>query len=182
MRKSSISIIVIYSLTIILLTSCECDRKIDFQDSTVSTRYNLGSTFISNGQQFKVTQFFWANGNPSPDGFIEVEDQSTGNIGSGGSRNNLEINNSNLELQINQTIQSIKIDVGHWGGNMNLKINGDLKNFDSVGSINGSIIGGVNVSTNGSKDNPGLWKFIGSINEFEIGGQEFYVDNICIKK
>ncbi len=74
------------------------------------------------------------------------------------------------------------------GGNVNLGINGDFRNVNDPADLNGLIIGGCEVFVTGipifggdSQGTVEITPLVGTtINVFGVGGQEFYIDDICI--
>lgn len=156
----------------------ECARQTGFEPLTNGTQYTtLNTTFSSDMIDFKTVQFIWSNGSPSPSGYAEVQD----NQNAGGTGHDIWTNNMNIEIVLPIPANSISFDAGHYGGNMNLSINGSLQNFNDVTTINNTTLGGVTIVAAGSKNNPGKWEFEGEINSFHVGGQEFVMDNVCIK-
>ena len=76
---------------------------------------------------------------------------------------------------------------GEYGGNLNLRINNDFRNFRNFADVHGTTIGGVNVNvlSGGNGNDSGKIKFTGTIQDqgnwghLAIGGQEFWIDDLC---
>ena len=153
-----------------------CEVLIQFEDLVVGTNYGLGDVFTSNSLDFTVVQFIWGNNLPSPNGNVTVSNQQS----SGGTGNDISISNVSVSPALPAGTVKITLNAGTYGGNMNLKINGDFINFNDVATINSSTLGGVTVTASGSQNTPGIWTLEGSVTSLEIGGQEFWIDNICI--
>ncbi len=148
-----------------------------FEDLALGTVYHVGDTFASNGLNFAVRQFVWADGTPTAAGFIEVENGGL----AGGVGQELEVNNSNLEVVLAAAVDGLRFRFGEYGGNLNIAINGDFRNFANLADIDGLVIGGVNISVlNGFGNDRGGVRAVGAINTFAVGGQEFYVDDLCL--
>ena len=104
-----------------------------------------------------------------------------------GDSNVLRTNKATLHFINTGPLLPVKISFDYldMGGGNNLSVNGDLYS----GELNKapSTLGDVNVSvsstpiTSPAKGNKGIITLIGSIKEFKIGGQEFYVDNLCFE-
>jgi len=155
-------------------TAVQCTS---FEDLALGTVYHVGDTFASNGLNFAVRQFVWADGTPTATGFVEVENGGR----AGGAGQELEVNNSNLEVVLAAAVDGLRFRFGEYGGNLNIAINGDFRNFANLADIDGLVIGGVNVSVlNGFGNDSGGVRAVGAINTFAVGGQEFYVDDLCI--
>ena len=70
---------------------------------------------------------------------------------------------------------------GKSGGDINLEINGDFRNFENFSEINTSTIGGCTIEvTNGLGNDAGTVKVTGTVTQFAVGGQELVIDDICI--
>jgi hypothetical protein len=77
-------------------------------------------------------------------------------------------------------LSSLTFRFGEYGGNLNIEINGDFRNFQNFSDLNGLTIGGANVSvTNGFGNDIGEVTISGTIDSFSIGGQELWVDDFC---
>ncbi len=179
------NMVLIVAITFLaMLHSCEtpyespCDgTKVTFEDLSIGTSYNLGDVFTSDGVSFTVVQFIWGNGNPSPSGTVTVSDQQL----SGGSGNDIFISNVSVKPTLPAGTTKITFNAGTYGGNMNLKVNGDFLNFNDIATISSTTLGGVLITATGSQGAPGTWTLEGNITSFEVGGQEFWVDNLCIE-
>jgi hypothetical protein len=72
------------------------------------------------------------------------------------------------------------------GGNINFGVNGDFRNVADISTLNGAVIGGCNIMVTRTNI-PGGYRGIVEINpppgvmidRFGVGGQEFYVDDVC---
>jgi hypothetical protein len=94
----------------------------------------------------------------------------------GGSGQEIQVNNILLEFDFGGSVPGLGLRFGEYGGNLNLRINGEFKNFLDFVDLNGATIGGVSgwvVSAVGNVRN-GVG-FIGTIDDFAIGGQELWM-------
>jgi hypothetical protein len=98
-----------------------------------------------------------------------------------------------LWFDFGKTEYAFIIRFGEYGGNLNIAINGDFRNFNNFADINMSSIGGVAVEVTGGLGNdtglvlldgvinrvtltpPGL--DTGGVTNFIIGGQELAIDS-----
>jgi hypothetical protein len=164
----------LFSFAGIGLASASHAVVLDFEDLTFGTSYLVGNTFNTSGVDVAVRPFTFSNGTLYSGGFTEVENGGL----AGGSGNELEVNNVLLSFLFGST-NGLSLDFGEYGGNLNLLINGDFRNFNTFSDIDGLNIGGVGVSVvNGFGNDIGSLSFSGIINEFAIGGQELWIDNI----
>ena len=164
------------------LASC-----VEFEDLTLGHIYNVGDTFMvrdgfgNPAYDVKAIDFVWASGTATSAGKAEVENGGlAGHLG-----HEVEVNNISLEFTpIPGTIpHGVSLLFGEYGGNLNLSVNGvSIVNFDNFKDIDGSVIGGatIKVISGGLGNDKGEIHIIGSITKFLLGGQEFYIDHICL--
>jgi len=148
---------------------------INFEDLTLSTTYNVGDTFNTSGIPITVKQFQWKDGTWYTGGYTQV----TNGGYAGASGNEMLVNNVNLDFGFSAPPEGLSLLFGEYGGNCNIEINGDFRNFENFVDINGLAIGGVNVTVvNGLGNDKGTLDLAGTINQFAIGGQEFAIDDV----
>jgi hypothetical protein len=149
----------------------------EFESLTLATQYFVGDTFSDGGVDFTVGEFTWGNGTPTASGFTAVDDQGL----AGGSGQDMQVNNVNLIMDFGGAVDGLTLRFGEYGGNLNININGDFRNFDLMSDLNGlTPIGGVNVSVIGGMGNDtGVVDLQGNINFFSLGGQELWIDEVC---
>lgn len=168
-----------------LIDSC-C---VHFENPRLGTKYKVRDKFKDSCAKITVQAFQWSNSKWTNNGFAKV-----GNAGrAGGSNQEIEINNINLAFDFNTSCKSLSFLFGEYGGNLNIGINGDFRNFENFADINGTTIGGVNVSVvNGFGNDKGVLKLSGKIIKSKftlgkkdvwasiiIGGQELWIDDVC---
>ncbi len=152
-------------------------RCIDFEDLALGTIYTVGISFHPSGYTVTGKDFQWSNGIWTNNGYAKVDNV----VKAGGSGKDMQVNNINLDFNFGGAIKELRFRFGEYGGNLNIDINGDFKNFNNFVDIKGTTIGGVNVSvTNGLGNDKGEVKLTGgTINSFAVGGQELWLDDIC---
>ncbi|MGC9384444.1 MAG: hypothetical protein ACP5D6_07595 [Kosmotogaceae bacterium] len=176
MKKLSVVIVLVFVL--FLLSGCPWLflKCLEFEGLTVGTKYYVGDSFNESFTQVTAETFYYYGGGSTNNGYAEV--QAVGMAG--GSGKEIWTNNVNLEFKFPSVLSSLKLNYGYYGGNVNIEINGALKNETDIISFNGSIISGVTVSV--SDPVQGILTLQGTINSFSIGGQEFVIDHFCPKK
>ena len=158
----------------ILFTGC-C---IKFSDQTTGTNFNVGAVITSCDTEIMVEQFQWGNGTWTSSGNARIDDRNYAK----GSGNDLNARNVNLNFQYDHPLDKITFKFGELGGNINIKINGDFQNIADLISLNGNSIGNTQVTINANQVGNNWYgeaRLEGAINEFVIGGQELWLDNIC---
>ncbi|OEU73404.1 MAG: hypothetical protein BA869_02215, partial [Desulfuromonadales bacterium C00003107] len=149
---------------------------VDFEDLSIGAMYYVGDAFTDSGAKITVQPFQWGDGQWTQGGFAEV-----GNAGdAGGAGNEVLVNNVNLGFDFGSPCGGLSLLFGEYGGNLNIEINGDFRNFEDFAGINGTVVGNVSVTVvNGPDDYRGRLELSGTINSFAIGGQELLIDHIC---
>lgn len=148
--------------------------NVDFEDLTLGTMYAVGSSFTTGGVMVTNQTFTWSSGTPATSGFSQVENGGL----AGGSGQEMEVNNVLLDFAIAPTT-SLTMNFGEYGGNLNILVNGDFRNFGDFADINMMTIGGVDVAvTNGNGNDRGVLTLTGAITNFAIGGQELWIDDL----
>jgi hypothetical protein len=149
-----------------------------FNDLAPDTTYNVGSTIATGGKTVKVEQFQWANGTWSSTGHAKVD--SVGYAGGSGSE--LRANNVNFNFQLDYPLSKLTFKFADYGGNENIKVNNDFRNVSNFLGLNNTTIGGVNVTVTAVQNVSsirGEMVLQGPINGFTVGGQEFWIDEVC---
>jgi hypothetical protein len=143
---------------------------------SLGTTYHVGDTFVDAGAVITAHPFVWSNGTPFGGGFTRVENTGL----AGGSGREVQVNNINLAFDFGQPLMGLSLDFGEYGGNLNIEINGDFRNFQNFADIHGLVIGGVKVVVaNGFGNDKGHLGLTGLIHTFSVGGQELWLDDVC---
>lgn len=149
---------------------------IEFEDLTLGAKFHVVDVFISSGIPILGSPFIWSDGTQTDTGFAEVNNAQD----AGGSGQDLEVNNILLEFDYGRPLNALKGRFGEYGGNLNLIINGQFRNFENFSDIDGAVIDGVSVSVLfGSGNDQGEILLEGEIYSCAIGGQELFIDSIC---
>lgn len=149
---------------------------VDFEDVDLGATFGVGDSFVTSGATVRGQTFFWSNGDATDDGFARIED----NGNAGGSGQDVQVNNINLAFDFGVTLVGLTVQYGEFGGNLNLEVNGDLRNFQDFPDVDGEEIGGVSISVAVDDDGEhGTLTLRGDIESFAIGGQELWIDDIC---
>lgn len=163
-----------------LLSGCVCNCYI-FSDLAAGTTYYVGQTITTTGPHIKVEQFQAGDLNWTSSGFAKVDNVNYAK----GSGNDIQSGNVNLFFLFDYPISKITFKFGELGGNNNIKVNGDFNNVENLIGLNGVTIGGVQIVVNATQQGNnwyGDMTLEGSINDFTLGGQELWIDDICHSK
>lgn len=164
----------LFALTLVAFATQTTAANVTFDDLTLGTTYTPGDVFTSDGTDITVRDFVFSDGSPFAGGFTEVENGGL----AGGSGQEMEVNNVNLAFGF-APATSLMMNFGEFGGNLNLTINGVFSNFSNFADLDGMTIAGVDVSvTNGFGSDRGVLALSGLVNEFIVGGQELWIDDV----
>jgi len=135
----------------------------------------VGDTFTDAGVPITVEEFTWSNGTTTSAGMAVIDTNNlAGSIG-----NDINANNVNLSFDFPNTPAGLTLWFGEYGGNLNIRINGEFQNFNDFADIDGTTIGGVQVAVAQLTPERGVLALSGPIDDFAIGGQELWIDTIC---
>jgi len=151
-----------------------------FEDLIAGTVYYVGANFATGDVQITTEPFQYSGGGWTTTGHAEVRTAGQ----AGGSGNEMETDNINLAFSFaTPATAGLSLLFGEYGGNINMRINGSLQNFENFQDINGLTIGGVLVSVvNGGGNDMGVLTLAGSITDFMLGGQELHIDDVKYRR
>jgi hypothetical protein len=170
----SIMLLTVTIIAVMLLSGC-C---VKFSNLTPGDTYNVGDTITTSQADIIVEQFQWSNGTWTTSGTAKVDDRNYGQ----GSGIDLNANNVNLNFQFDYPVDKITLKFGELGGNNNIRVNGGFQNVPNLVDLNGNSINGVQITVNANQQGNnwyGTMELDGTINEFAIGGQELWIDDVC---
>ena len=173
----SMMIMILTGIAIVILSGC-C---VKFSNLTAGNTYSVGDTITTSEADISVEQFQWPNGTWTTTGRAKVDDRNYAQ----GSGNDLNANNVNLSFQFDYPVDKISLKFGELGGNNNIKVNGTFQNVANLVDLNGNSIGGVQITVNANQQGNnwyGTMDLDGTINDFAIGGQELWLDDVCPDK
>lgn len=149
----------------------------DFEDLVGGTKYVPGDEFASGPHKYRVRDFTTVGGITTSN-HAEV----TGAQAAGGSGKDLALNNVNLQLLLDESVAGVIVNAGYYGGDINLTVNGDVRRTSNLKSLDGQIVGGalVRVVQKPGDATKHLVKVSGAVSGYGIGGQELFVDNVCV--
>ncbi|MGH1343773.1 MAG: hypothetical protein ACRBN8_19610 [Nannocystales bacterium] len=156
----------------------------DLSGPAVGTTYAVGDSLTPTGATAEFKRFQWDSGTWFAGGSAEI----VANNAAGGVASELNLNNINLRIIPDTPAYTASYKYADFGGNMNLGVNGDLRNTNDLMTVDGTVVGGCDVEvtqTNFVGLQVGEVEIICAAPEeiemFGIGGQEFFVDDICFE-
>ncbi len=164
---------------------------LDFEDLPLGQQYDLNAgtptipdSFVTNGVPVQLAEFFLLPSGSTTSGSATVLDSVANPFSTaGGSGNYMFMGNVNLDFQLPGPASELSFLFGEFGGNLNLRVNGDLANVSSFFSLPATL-GGANVTVDslGSTISGDLGRvtLTGNITSMIVGGQEFSIDDVII--
>ena len=150
---------------------------VDFETASAGTDFVFLDTLIDSGIPLTVEAFQWSNGTWTTGNYARADTRQL----AGGTGKDINLNNVSLRFHFGKVgANDLTISVGDYGGNLNLFVNGEFRNFANFPDIDNSMIGGTLVSVLGAAPNQiGSVKLSGLVKSFSIGGQELWIDDVC---
>ncbi|MGH1342614.1 MAG: hypothetical protein ACRBN8_13720 [Nannocystales bacterium] len=155
-----------------------------FSGPNVGTSHTVGDTLTPNGSTVEFLQFQWSSGIWTPAGVATVvmSNHATGVA------NELNLNNINLRVIPDTPALTASYKYADFGGNVNMGVNGDFRNTSDMMDLDGTVVGGCDVEVT---ETVAVGHMFGEvdiicpdpvvIDRFGMGGQEFFVDDICFE-
>ena len=168
------SIYLFYYCFVVLLSTFCWAAVPTYQDLVLSTTYNVGDTEVSNGVDIRFRCFE----HPGSGGTCASTAEIVAAVPGCTTQNTLHTNNINAQFDYAGSVGALTnptFQCNERGGNINLAINGDFRNFEDFIDIDGQVVGGctVQVLSGGGGQDCGEVKFLGTVNVLLVGGQEF---------
>lgn len=148
---------------------------IEFDDLPSGQRIRVGETVKSGGVEITGKPYYFVGGQTTSEGSALIRD--TLKIGN---KLDVSMGNINLDFDFGGRVNGLSLLFGDFGGNTNLRINGDLRIANDLKDLDGQFVGGVRVAV-GDVDGGFRLSLDGAIDQFAIGGQEFAMDVIEYK-
>jgi len=148
---------------------------LDFEEPPMNSEYRVGDSFVDSGVTMSIEGFQWASGGWTNNGFARID----GSVMAGHQGQDINLNNVNLKFHFDRPVCHLTLHYGEYGGNLNLEINGQLRNFQDMPEMHGQTIAGVTVTVVDLGDRKGLLELHGEVLSLLIGGQELWIDHVC---
>lgn len=160
----------------------------DFEFLNAGTAYTVGSVIVGADAEIRLARFRWDNGQWTADGVATVVESTNAE---GSAQNELNLNNIVTRIFPDVGATRAEFVYADFGGNVNFGVNGDFRNVANLAALDGSLVGGCRVSvTSGDILDAGVVvgtrgdvivepEQVATIDVFSVGGQEFYVDDVC---
>ncbi|MFA0962153.1 hypothetical protein AB9P05_10120 [Roseivirga sp. BDSF3-8] len=155
---------------------CTC---LETFDNLPFSKWSAGDTItgLSCLEAISVKHFQFTDGSWTSGGLAQTWNAAPVNM----SGRAMFTGNTTLHFNLPCTVDGLCIKVADYGGNINLRINGDFVNVPDFNNVDGQVIGNTQVTiTYDSSGDPAVLCLTGAIYEFALGGQELFIDDLCL--
>jgi hypothetical protein len=151
--------------------------------SALAGTFTVGDVVVAAAATLDFFPFQWSNGIWTAGGMASVV---TSSFAGGTPVNEVNLNNINVRVTPNNPSPGASYRYADLGGNVNFGVNGDFRNVADLNMLNGAVVGGCNITVT-RMNFAGGYRGIVEINpqpgmmidRFSVGGQEFFVDDVC---
>lgn len=154
---------------------------VPFDDLPEGTQFGVGGSATSAGIPMRGAPFTFSNGDTFTGGFARVQ---TSNL-SGGSGRELQVNNILVEFAFPAAYTDVRLSFGEFGGNVNLRVNGVLRNVNDFQDLSGQVVAGVRILVQPGPDQRRnrlvLTRETEPVRDFALGGQELFIDDVAYR-
>ncbi|MCA9198851.1 MAG: VWA domain-containing protein, partial [Planctomycetales bacterium] len=161
-----------YKVMPTMVATTNTNLSTGFEDLTEGTRLTIDQRLTSNGIGLVGQPFFLSDGSQTSRGIATVN--------AAGRNQSLFISNLNVDFQFGEQAAAFELLFGEFGGNVNLIVNGEVANVNSLFELDGKVLGRADVSVEQITRNTGRLLVRGRLNSIAIGGQEFEIDDVRI--
>ena len=104
---------------------------VEFEESPLETEYHVGDTFSDSGAMITIMPFQWSSGTWTSGGYAKITNAGD----AGGTGQEIWMNNVNLAFDFAVNPNVLFLNFGEYGGNIDVEINGDLRNVANFADI-----------------------------------------------
>lgn len=151
-----------------------------FSNMSAGTTFSFGDSLAASGSTIEFKKFQWDNGTWDAGGTAKVVLSAR----AGGFANELNLNNINVRVIPDALATTAGFKYADLGGNVNLGVNGDLRNVEQMISLDGDVVGGCDIAVTevpiigGVRGDVDITCPPETLDMFGVGGQEFYIDGV----
>ena len=138
--------------------------------------HGYGQFFVDSGAIIELGEFFWDPVGSTIGGSCNVDNRQI----SGGTGQDVNSNNINLDFDFGTMYGQLDLLYANLGGNVNVRVNGALANVADMTDLHLTTLGGASIVVQPSTGSSGQLIVTGIISTFAVGGQELWIDHVCI--
>ena len=151
--------------------------------SSFAGSFVVGDVVAAANATITLHRFQWDNGIWTAGGVASVVASS---FAAGTPINELSLNNIMVRVTPDAPAAGARYLYAYLGGNVNFGVNGDFRNVGDLSALDGTVVGGCDISVTrvnfagGYRGEVEIVPQAGvAIERFGVGGQEFYIDDVC---
>ncbi len=170
--------VVVAAGTAVAATTC-----FDFSSMVVGTQYFWGDTINTPTATVEMKKFQWSNGTWTANGVATIVASS---FAAGSPTKELNLNNIMAQVIPDTPAYAANYLYADLGGNVNFGVNGDFRNVADLVDLDGTVVGGCDITVTETAFFGGVRGEViispqegVEIEKFGVGGQEFYIDDVC---
>ena len=156
----------------------------DFEAPAAGSTYLFGDVLSFATATVVMSQFQFSSGVWFPGGVATVD---VSNFAAGSPVQELNLNNITFRVFLDDPGTEVRYRYADLGGNVNFGVNFDFRNVADLADLDGTVVGGCDVSVTELPMLGGVFGEVtitpqaGNVIEvFGVGGQEFWVDDVCV--
>jgi hypothetical protein len=141
--------------------------------------YYVDETFEDAGVTMTVRKLFFQDGSTTRAGSVEVMPGGQ----AGGSDLEANLRGATLAFDFGITVTTVSLLFLDAGNTLNMEVNGDLQIFEDFLDVDGAVVGGVSVfvdQTSIGTNQQGKLRLSGAVTSFAVGGDELWIDEVCV--
>jgi hypothetical protein len=93
----------------------------------------------------------------------------------------LRLQNASLRVNTPPFTTRLSLLFSHLNGNLKLELNGVSEEFTNFKSLDQRTIGNIKISVQPETEFSGRVDFVGEVKTFVLGGQELWLDTLCLQ-
>ncbi len=158
-------------------TPCPDPDCIDFEEQFLGREFTNGQGFVEDGISLRAGPFVLSNGTTISSGLVTIGGENRARH----IRHEAALRNATLRWRYN-CAEEVSFHYTDEGGNVNLRVDGQLANVADFSSLNGTSLGGALITVTETPVSGGVNGQVtisGITQNFEVGGQELWIDHIC---
>lgn len=169
----------------VVLVACATPRCVDFEDLVTGTRYSPGDTITSAGETLTLAAFRPSVGASTVNGEALVVEMAGTPL-----TRAVELRGSELALPLNGAVDNVQVHYQHTGGRASVVLNGFPMPWTGSTNISGSNVGPGGelfvdafqyAAPSGIPHNwIGTLTVAGPMTSLALGGEELWIDSLCI--
>jgi hypothetical protein len=183
MSRQAVRLGLVFSIVLLpILGRCAAQEPgihcFNFEMLSLGTTFGVGDVFSVTGADVEVGDLGGYSEPTGGFGAATVEDYGY----AGGFKHEMSVNFVNLVFQFHEPVDGLVLLYGQYAGHAYLEVNGDAQSTTLFTEMDGTSLGGVNISIGTADKAQGRIVLEGEVDSFAIGGVELWIDDPCTEE